>query len=63
MLSAVESKREIQRAIVRLVLKRGRTLACLERLLVGPRAVDAAKQLAADGVVIRHGELLWAPHA
>jgi hypothetical protein len=31
----------------------------LERLL-GPDAVAAVKTLAADGVVLRHGERLWA---
>jgi len=46
-------------AIVRLVLERERTLDGLERLL-GSGAVDAIKVLAADGVVARHGERLWA---
>jgi len=48
-----------QRAIVRLVLERERTLEGLERLL-GSGAVAAVKTLAADRVVIRHGERLWA---
>lgn len=48
-----------QRAVVRLVLERERTLDGLERLL-GSGAVAAVKVLAADGVVIRHGERLWA---
>jgi hypothetical protein len=50
---------ETQRQIVRLVLERERTLDGLERLL-GSGAVAAVKVLAADGVVIRHGERLWA---
>lgn len=50
---------ETQRQIVRLVLERERELAGLERLL-GSGAVAAVKMLAADGVVIRHGERLWA---
>jgi hypothetical protein len=49
-------------AVVRLVLERERTLDGLERLL-GSGAVAAIKALAADGVVIRHGELLWASPA
>lgn len=48
-----------QRAVVRLVLDRERTLDGLERLL-GSGAVAAVKTLAADGVVVRHGERLWA---
>lgn len=48
-----------QRAVVGLVLERERELAGLERLL-GSGAVAAVKTLAADGVVIRHGERLWA---
>jgi hypothetical protein len=48
-----------QRAVVRLVLERERTLDGLERLL-GSEAVAAVKLLAAHGVVIRHGERLWA---
>lgn len=48
-----------ERAIVRLVLERERELAGLERLL-GPDAVAAVKTLAADGVILRHGERLWA---
>lgn len=50
---------ETQRAIVRLVVERERELEELERLL-GSGAVAAVKALAADGVVLRHGELLWA---
>lgn len=49
----------IDRAVVRLVLERERELAGLERLL-GFGAVAAVKKLAADGVVVRHGERLWA---
>jgi hypothetical protein len=49
---------EIERAIIRLVLQRERTLDGLERML-GSGAVVAAKTLAADGVVVRHGERLW----
>lgn len=48
-----------QRAVVRLVLERERTLDGLERLL-GSGAVAAVKTLAADGVVVRSGELMWA---
>lgn len=48
-----------QREVVRLVLERERELAGLERLL-GPGAVAAVKVLAADGVVNRFGERLWA---
>jgi hypothetical protein len=51
-----------QRAVVRLVLERERELAALERLL-GPGAVAAVKALAADRVVVRSGELLWASSA
>jgi hypothetical protein len=51
-----------QRAVVRLVLERERELAALERLL-GSGAVAAVKALAADGVVVRSGELLWASSA
>jgi hypothetical protein len=36
-----------------------RELTGLERLL-GPDAVPAVKSLASDGVVVRHGERLWA---
>jgi hypothetical protein len=46
-------------AVVRLVLERERELASLERLL-GSGAVAAVKTLAADGVILRHGERLWA---
>jgi|GEM_PF-2601553 len=51
-----------QREIVRLVLERERELTALERLL-GSGAVAAVKTLAADGVVVRNGELLWASSA
>jgi hypothetical protein len=51
-----------QREIVRLVLERERELCGLERL-VGSGAVAAVKALAADGVVVRNGELLWASSA
>jgi hypothetical protein len=47
-----------QRQVVRLVLERERELAGLERLL-NSGAVVAVKLLAADGVVVRHGERLW----
>jgi hypothetical protein len=53
---------ETERAVVRLVLERERELAGLERLL-GSGAVAAVKSLAADGVVVRHGERLWASSA
>lgn len=42
-----------------MVLDRERTLDGLERRL-GSEAVAAVKTLAADGVVVRHGERLWA---
>lgn len=48
-----------QREVVRLVLERERELVALERLL-GSGVVAAVKQLASDGVVVRHGERLWA---
>jgi hypothetical protein len=48
-----------QREVVRLVLERERELAGLERLL-GSGVVAAVRVLAADGVVVRHGERLWA---
>ena len=48
-----------EREVVRLVLERERELAGLERLL-GSQAVRAVKSLAASGIVLRHGELLWA---
>lgn len=51
-----------QREVVRLVLQRERELIALERLL-GSDAVAAVKTLAADGVVVRCGELLWASSA
>jgi hypothetical protein len=51
-----------ERAIVRLVLERERTLDGLERLL-GAGAVASVKVLAAEGVVIRHGEQVWASPA
>lgn len=44
------------------MLKRERELAALERLF-GPDALAAVKTLAADGIVIRCGELLWASSA
>lgn len=50
---------ETQRAVVRRVLNRERTLDGLERLL-GSQAVAAVKTLAADDVVVRHGVRLWA---
>jgi hypothetical protein len=50
---------ETECAVVRLVLERERELAGLERLL-GSDAVAAVKTLAADGVILRHGERLWA---
>lgn len=49
----------IECAVIRLVLERERELAGLERLL-GSDAVAAVKTLAADGVILRHGERLWA---
>jgi hypothetical protein len=49
---------ETQRQVVRLVLEREHSLDGLERLL-GFEAVAAVKTLAADGVVVRHGERLW----
>jgi hypothetical protein len=49
----------VERAIVLLVLDRERSLDELGRI-VGPDALAAAKTLAADGAVVRHGELLWA---
>jgi hypothetical protein len=52
----------IERAVVGLVLERERTLEGLERLL-GPDALAAVKVLAADGVVVRQRELLWASPA
>lgn len=58
----MRGEHEMQREVVRLVLERERTLDGLERLL-GSGAVAAVKTLAADGVVIRHGELLWASPA
>ena len=51
-----------ERAIVLLVLDRERTLDGSERLL-GPDTLAAVKALAADGVVIRYGERLWASPA
>jgi hypothetical protein len=51
-----------QCAVVRLVLDRERTLDGLERLL-GSGAVASVKALAADGVVVRHSEHLWASPA
>jgi hypothetical protein len=58
----MESDHETQRQVVRLVLKRERELIALERLL-GPDAVAAVKTLAADGIIVRCGELLWASPA
>jgi hypothetical protein len=58
----MQADRETQREVVRLVLARERELDGLERLL-GSGAVAAVKVLAADGVVIRHGEQLWASPA
>jgi hypothetical protein len=58
----MRSDHEMQREVVRLVLKREHELAALERML-GPDAVAAVKTLAADGVVVRCGELLWASPA
>ncbi len=58
----MRGEREIQREVVRLILARERELDTLERLL-GPDALAAVKTLAADGVVLRHGELLWASPA
>jgi hypothetical protein len=57
-----DEDRATQRAVVRLVLERERELTALERLL-GSGAVAAVKVLASDGVVLRHGELLWASPA
>lgn len=48
-----------EREIVRLVLDRERELDGLERLL-GREALPAVKSLASNGVVVRHGELVWA---
>jgi hypothetical protein len=56
------SNPETERAVVRLVLERERELTSLERLL-GPDALAAVKTLAADGIVVRSGELLWASSA
>jgi hypothetical protein len=58
----MQSDAETQRAIVRLVLERERELDALERLL-GPDALAAVKTLAADGVVVRCGELVWVSSA
>jgi hypothetical protein len=58
----MSSEYETQREVVRLVLERERELTALERLL-GFGAVAAVKTLAADGVVVRHGERLWASSA
>jgi hypothetical protein len=49
----------VERAIVLLVLERERSQDELDRI-IGEDTLAAAKALAADGVVIRHGELLWA---
>jgi len=53
------SKPATERAVIGLVLERERELAGLERLL-GPAAAAEVKSLAFDGVVVRHGERLWA---
>jgi hypothetical protein len=53
---------QAERAIVLCVLDRERTHAELERI-VGAGATDALKTLAADGVVQRHGERVWASPA
>lgn len=58
----MQSGHELQREVVRLVLAREQELYALERLL-GSDALAATKQLAADGVVVRHGELVWASSA
>lgn len=58
----MRSDAETQREAVRLVLRRERELTALERLL-GPDALAAAKTLAADGLVVRCGELVWASSA
>lgn len=58
----MQSDQATQREVVRLVLRRERELVALERLL-GPDALPAVKTLAADGIVIRCGELLWASSA
>lgn len=58
----MQDEHETQREVVRLVLARERELHALERLL-GAGAVAAAKTLAADGIVIRHGEQVWASSA
>lgn len=58
----MQGNREMQREVVRLVLIRERELCALERLL-GPDALAAVRTLAADGVVLRYGELLWASPA
>jgi hypothetical protein len=58
----MQDQRTAQRAIVLSVLDQERTHAELERV-VGPCAVEAVKTLAADGVVIRHGERVWASPA
>ncbi|MHB1468852.1 MAG: hypothetical protein ACYCU0_09640 [Solirubrobacteraceae bacterium] len=58
----MSSELATQREVVRLVLERERELTALERLL-GPDALAAAKTLAADGLVIRCGELVWASSA
>jgi hypothetical protein len=44
------------------VLDHERTHAELERI-IGPNTTDALKALAADGVVVRHGERVWASPA
>lgn len=44
------------------MLDHERTHAELERI-IGPNTTDALKALAADGVVVRHGERVWASPA
>lgn len=56
------SESETQREVARLVLERERELMALERLL-GSDALPAVKTLAADGIVVRCGELVWASSA
>jgi hypothetical protein len=58
----MQTQRTAQRVIVLVVLDHERTHPELERI-VGDGATDALKVLAADGVVIRHGERVWASPA
>jgi len=53
---------QAERVIVLCVLDRERTHTELERI-VGSGTTDALKALAADGVVRRHGERVWASPA